>query len=452
MPEFLKTYETKRVDGNKGKRPKSTPPAAENFGTATNFREGTIPSHEEAEALFGDGTGNGSISHMHFNDSMMNLNSRDSVGMPSNNGGVRVSGVSFHSTTSGSSLGHVDKFSPRSYDSTLQKVEEHRSAGNLQWDYSDVMRDGDQDGGDADKTLVGADITNDLPPPPATPESMNKTMEFANYSPPPPVSARTKQHTKQIISRLSSLQGNTIPGHNYNQNHNNPESNLEDPMLSRYYNNRSPRPPSPSTHDLIVSPGGSDPYSPTSPDPSSPSGDHDPYFAEGSQQSCSTSSTVTESSVHFGNSSYSGHSTYSSNSSQSRHSSAATSYPPPPLQQPPPPPTTRPALYPRSTSDPQFRPVPSYSRAISSLSAAAEVGGKSNPTRPKYPPPVKPKPQMKPQTRGVAGATSRSLEVVSGRISSAATPSTSQPNPRMKGRTEMVIIAKDGRKMRASFV
>ena len=397
MPEFLKSYEATRAsqantakDDDEIRRPKSTPPSK---GFGNNFHEGSIPTHEEAEALFG--TANGSISHMNFDESMLNYNGTDTTGRPSSH----MSGVSFHSTTSESS-NYGDKFSPRTaYQATLERVTEH--GNNLQWDYSDVKDSSINQGNEADKTLT-ASTTDDsfLPPPPTPRENLDHTLELANYSPPPPMSSK-EGNNEHLKSNNSKPHGLTITGHNHNQNNNEPQSNLEDPML-RFREDRSPGPPSPSTHDLVVSPG---------------SGDQDPSFADGSQQSISTSSTVTESSAHFGNSSYSGHSTYSSNSSQSRTSSAYN----------------RPPVYPRTTSDPQFRQAPPYSRTMS----APQSVGMNNPpnqSRPRYPPPpVKPKPP-RPSAQGANGVAATEV------------------HQRGKTRNEMTIIGKDGRKMRASFV
>ncbi|XP_072030546.1 regulator of G-protein signaling 12-like isoform X2 [Amphiura filiformis] len=401
MPEFLKSYENKRTsqaakDSTKERRPKSTPPSKE---FSSHYSQGTIPTHEEAEALFG--SVDGSIQHMHFNDSMMNLTGRESSGYDGRPN-TRMSGISFQSSTSDGSLNRAEQFSPTPYHTTLEKVTE-LSGDNLEWDISDI--NGSMDKGNRTLTAPNADETF-LPPPP-TPDQIEHTLEEANYSPPPPMNHHRSDDDKRNRTSNSDRQnGSTIPGQNQNQNHNHnvPVSHLEDPML-RYNTDRSSGPPSPSTHDLVVSPG---------------SGDQDPSFADGSQLSSSTSSTVTENSAHFGNSSYSGHSTYSSNSSQSRSSSTYN----------------RPPAYP-GTSDQQFRQVPPYSRSMSVPQGVSKPNpglSKPNTARPRYPPPpIKPKPPRS-SRHGASGGTSGEV------------------HQRGKDRNEMTIIGKDGRKMRASFV
>ncbi|XP_038070832.1 uncharacterized protein LOC119739819 isoform X3 [Patiria miniata] len=269
-------------------RCKSTPPATYK---EPGLGEGFIPSHVQAEAIFGGRGRSSDITPLTFNDSMMAVgDGRYDFGenLDMIDYAFGYDGVAHNNDFQANQ--YDDKFSPRAYNTdpfvakggdrglsleiydgglgnSRHGSEQHGSHphGNQHrgdGDYDDVFQGvqfsiGQAQEYDLDRTLTKSTSGNEsiLPPPP---DELDYTLrlEEANYSPPPPVIPMNQDQMTSLAHSGRITQGSTLPGHmsdlsnqpltDTDSVHFGDSPLLDDPL--------SPRIPSPSTHDLVMTP------------------------------------------------------------------------------------------------------------------------------------------------------------------------------------------------------
>ncbi|XP_033633629.1 regulator of G-protein signaling 12-like isoform X2 [Asterias rubens] len=271
-PEFLHSYESlhsadkKLSFQDKAVRCKSTPPTTN--PNDTGFREGIIPTHSQAEEVFGCRGRYSDITPQTFNESMTAMASdaygydESDIDMMGSNYGFNHSSLLYNGNMQ---RNQNAKLSPRAYPTdpfvNQLDVDSAKARGySLELYDANVNEDlCDEQVFDLDQTLTKSVAEHDsiLPPPP---DELDRTLQLeeANYSPPPSLT-KDELNPKSDFSdlmfslpdRTGTLQGSTLPGH-YTDMSPQPLTDIDSVDFST--NPPSPGPPSPSTHDLVMTP------------------------------------------------------------------------------------------------------------------------------------------------------------------------------------------------------
>ena len=276
-PELLHSYETKHHAEKKLRftdmavRSKSTPPTTSN--NEIGFREGIIPSHSQAEAVFSGRGRYSDITPQTFNESMTAM-AGDAYGYDENDVdmmGYGFNGKSMFNIGDDQTYKHDNKkLSPRAYPSGPFNTQAHEQSARARGysleiydaSLSDEHHDDQDNQHDLDQTLTKSMRgTETLLPP--LPDDLNHTLHFeeANYSPPPSLAQDALNHGNlHTVSKLnlpvSNIQGSTLPGHCTDFSHQplTDTDSIEFGINPLSDDPPSPAPPSPSTHDLIMTP------------------------------------------------------------------------------------------------------------------------------------------------------------------------------------------------------
>ncbi|XP_022110468.1 regulator of G-protein signaling 12-like isoform X2 [Acanthaster planci] len=276
--DFLQIHEKSKQFKDMAVRCKSTPPTP--YNEDLGLGEGIIPSHIQAEAIFGSRGRSSDITPISFNESMMATgNARHDY---DDNLDLVDCGFGYHGVTHNNLQTDMndEKCSPFTY-LTDSSVAAGGDVGARDLSYSTELNDrslgynylraqhhgrhlqGNQhrDEGyrgeeyDLDQTLTKSTSERETFLPPLPDGQLNHTLNLdeANYSPPPPLMSQDKVMS---LGQSGNIQGSTLPGHASDMSNqpltdtdsvNFGDSSLSDDALS-------PRLPSPSTHDLVMTP------------------------------------------------------------------------------------------------------------------------------------------------------------------------------------------------------
>ncbi|XP_033109844.1 regulator of G-protein signaling 12-like [Anneissia japonica] len=257
LPEFLQNDEDnprdtktpKNRNRNQYFRSKSTPPIPQNYQTPTTFPDGILPTHHQAEEIFG--SRNTNMSSPHFNDSIVKNSFRETNWTLDTSShvhklpGKRSLG---YARSRSEQLLHKSGLNSRSYSQNSLRNEDLNgndgkplTRGNSLHYQEDPESDGEEEEGDYYQD-PNSNNSSVLPPPPVLDGNTTLDIDMPNFSPPTPIS----YPSPPVYRKAQSSKGSTLPGSDQHPVPITDRRNDVDEDLGAL-------PPSPSTHDLILS-------------------------------------------------------------------------------------------------------------------------------------------------------------------------------------------------------